>query len=223
MYRGATGVGKTALALSLRPVVESDGGYFVHGKFDRRPEPHSVLISAFGEFAKAVVRRGPAEMARIRQAAAVVSGIDEAEREILVAITPALKKILLDGDHDSDQEEHQPETKEQVNDNVGGGTLGLFDCAPEASSEAINRFKQAVQKLVRVISSPDKPLVCLLDDFHWCDESSIHLFRSGGGGPVFSHAASYTPASCDKMHVIQAQAYKLDSLEGWISVQSEES
>ena len=49
---GSSGVGKTSLALSLRPVVEADGGYFIHGKFDRRPEPHAVLISAFSDFAE---------------------------------------------------------------------------------------------------------------------------------------------------------------------------
>lgn len=175
-YKGCTGVGKTTLAQSLRPVVQRDGGYFVQGTFDaRRPEPHAVLISAFGEFAEAVVQRGDDEVARIRQQ--VFRGIDEVERKILVDIIPPLEKILGAGQgpraHQREEGE-QPATRLAEDDS--GTSLGRTP--PEAGyTEAIHRFKRAVLKLVRVISSPEKPFVCLLDDWHWADESSIDLLR----------------------------------------------
>ena len=155
-YKGPTGVGKTTLAQSLRPVVQRDGGYFVQGTFDaRRPEPHAVLISAFGEFAEAVVQRGDDEVARIRQQ--VFRGIDEVERKILVDIIPPLEKILGAGQgpraHQREEGE-QPATRLAEDDS--GTSLGRTP--PEAGyTEAIHRFKRAVLKLVRVISSPKKP------------------------------------------------------------------
>lgn len=91
VYKGDFGIGKTALALSLRPTVEKDGGYFIVGKFDRKAEPHATLASAFSGFANTVMERGDLEVERIRKA---VAGIDGIDRKLLTAVIPALKSIF---------------------------------------------------------------------------------------------------------------------------------
>lgn len=168
MLRGPSGVGKTALAKSLWPVVEQDGGYFIVGKFDRRPEPHATIISAFSEFANAVVERGEAEVARIRTAASQV--LDDADRKILLDVIPALAQIL---------------GRITTNTSLEQATEAGEDCSGEALKQSheiisgsVHRFKQALQGLVRAISSSENPLVCLFDDFHYADEGSLGLLRN---------------------------------------------
>jgi len=159
VYKGDFGVGKTSLALTLRPIVEKDGGYFIVGKFERITEPHATLVSAFSDFASAVIERGDLEVERIRKA---VAGIDETDRNLLAAVIPPLK-LLFGMEDEQKGEDH--------------GEHEAFQ-SPEIISGTLHRFKQAVQRLVRSISSREKPLVCFMENFHYADEGSVDLLRT---------------------------------------------
>ena len=153
LLRGKTGTGKTALACSLRSVAQGENGYFVEGKFDqlRRPEPHAVIASAFGTFAKDVLDRGDNEIQRLQESVKPISG----EVGILTTLIPELEKVL--GVNESAEQE--PYTG-------------------DPSSEAANRFKHAFRLFLRAIGSSERPLVFFLDDAHWADEVALDLLSS---------------------------------------------
>ena len=44
LLTGPSGVGKTALARTLKPIVEKEGGYFCSGKFELSPEPYQAVV-----------------------------------------------------------------------------------------------------------------------------------------------------------------------------------
>lgn len=150
LVTGETGVGKTALARSIRSTILKDGGYFISGKFEQtqRPEPYAAFVAALTEFSKSAISRGPMEVACVR------SNIDKlikTEHRVLTEMAPALKNIfkpIVDP------------TSEEVN------SIG---------PDAANRFKYVCRMFMRAISSKEKPIIFLLDDLHWADESSLDL------------------------------------------------
>ncbi|KAL7570248.1 hypothetical protein ACA910_020671 [Epithemia clementina (nom. ined.)] len=157
MIHGRTGVGKTSLAFSLRETVLGDGGYFVSGKFDQYqgPKPqHNAFSTAIAQFCFQVLERGDAVKQNIRQR--ILDNVGS-EGRVLTRVIPELVQIL------GDQEPEQDDTAE--------GDRAL-------SSEASNMFKYLFRLFVQAISSPDRPIVLLLDDVHWADESSLDLLWS---------------------------------------------
>jgi predicted ATPase len=165
LIHGKTGVGKTALAESLRPRVHSDGGYFVKAKYDqvlpRQEESYSTLISAFDTLAKDVLDRGDGEIQRVRASVKELLGGDE--RDLLKALIPTLKLIFpvdsRDNKDDDDSERAAP-------------------CTLYQTSEAGNLFKHAFRLFLRALCSPEHPLICFLDDLHWADEMALDLLSS---------------------------------------------
>jgi len=148
---GADGVGKTEVGQTLRKPVTDDGGYFIRGKFDRlsaRGEPYTAFIASFEEFTSLVVSRGMEARNSMRDH--IQAAVPEDSR-ILIDMIPSLAKIIGD-------------EKEAA--------------ASNAESPARTRFAFVFRSLVRAVCSPQRPLVILLDDVHYADQSSLDLLAT---------------------------------------------
>lgn len=152
LISGTAGVGKTALAMSLRQLVVEDGGFFLTGKFDQMQstELYSAFVSAFAELVDNVVLRGPEAVRSMRKA---IQSAVHTEQRILIDIMPALEKILGPQKKDIAKEFRQ-------------------------SSDEVSCFKFVFRMFVRAISSPEYPVVFLLDDLHYADEASLDLLQA---------------------------------------------
>ena len=152
LISGAAGVGKTALAMTIRQLVLDDGGFFLTGKFDQlqSSELYSAFVSAFTELVTNVVKRGPDAVKSMRRA---IQAAVHTEQRILTDMIPALEQILGPQKKDTAKEFRQ-------------------------SSDEVSCFKYVFRMFVRAISSPEFPIVFLLDDIHFADDSSLDLLQS---------------------------------------------
>jgi predicted ATPase len=152
LISGAAGVGKTSLAMSIRNLVIEDGGFFLTGKFDQMhsSELYSAFVSAFTELVDNVIQRGKEAVRSMRKA---IQSAVHTEQRILTDMIPALEKIL------------GPPKK---------GVVKEF----RQSSDEVSCFKFVFRMFVRAISSPEFPIVFLLDDLHFADEASLDLLQA---------------------------------------------
>jgi predicted ATPase len=152
LISGATGTGKTALAMSLGQLVAEDGGFFLMGKFDQMQSAtmYSAFVSAFTELVEKVVQRGPDSVMSMQRA---IKAAVTTEQRLLTDMIPALEKIL------------GPQKKVAAKE---------F----RQSSDEVSCFKFVFRMFVRAISLPEFPIVFLLDDLHYADEASLDLLQS---------------------------------------------
>jgi predicted ATPase len=146
---GAEGTGKTALALTLRGPVTDDGGYFIRGKFDRL-----LRAEPFAAFVSAFQELTTLVVSRGEKTVKsmrhdIHSAIAE-ESKILIDTIPSLEQIIG----------NQNET------------------ARLQGAQARLRFAFVFRKFVRAVCFQKKPLVLLLDDLHFADQSSLDLLAS---------------------------------------------
>jgi predicted ATPase len=148
--------GKTRLIQqTLSPKVASLGGYLLAGKFDplRRPEPYVGFCSAFSQFVTQVVQNGAAKTVRKALAEA---GVGKEDWKVLAGMIPLLRQIFLD--------EEVPTT-----------TAASPKQDPGAS---LRRFAYVFLMFVRAISSLSLPVVLLLDDLQFADQSSLLILSN---------------------------------------------
>ena len=152
LISGAAGVGKTALALCTRQLVVEDGGFFLTGKFDQMhsADLYSPFVSAFTELVENVIERGPQAVQAMRSA---IQSAVHTERRILTDMIPALEKIL------------GPQ-KRELTKQFG------------QNSDEVSCFKFVFRMFVRAISSPEFPIIFLLDDLHYADKASLDLLQA---------------------------------------------
>lgn len=148
---GADGVGKSSLARTLKKQVTEEDGYFLRGKFDRlsaRGEPFTAFIAAFTEFASQVTSRGSETRNAMKHD--IQTAVPE-DTCILIDMIPSLALIL-----------GSEEGKETT----------------VVDSPARMRFTFVFRKFVRAVCSPQRPLIILLDDAHFADQSSLDLLST---------------------------------------------
>jgi predicted ATPase len=166
LISGPTGIGKTGLARSIQNQVEIvDGGYFVFGKFDQlqRPEPHCAFVEAFTQLISRVRERGDDQVLRD---ALSKQGIDfDREGSDLIEMIPSLKPILLPNREESVREKAGIEIESLVMEHIGPGI-------------STNRWKDLFRLFLRAASTPEKPVVLLLEDLHWADECSLDVLQA---------------------------------------------
>lgn len=135
------------------------------GKFDplQRPEPYALAFaSAFSQFVTQVIRQ---EAVRTVRTALVEAGIGEADLPVLVGMIPMLHHVIFPDDKataDADRRENNP------------GPLGHG--RPPAG--ALKRFAYFFSLFLRAISTLGVPLVLVLDDLHFADESSLQILSN---------------------------------------------
>jgi len=93
LISGAPGVGKTALADELRPIVASSGGWFVTGKFDqyRRDLEFDAVHQAFRALGRLLLAEPENELARVRMGILAAAGPNAG---LLTAVIPEFAALL---------------------------------------------------------------------------------------------------------------------------------
>ena len=147
LISGDAGMGKSALASSLRGAVEKDGGLFLSGKFDQfLGKPFEPFRQAFTEYADLICERSPARIGQLRADILEAVGRDVG---LLTSTIPALTRI------------------------IGQQT----EAAKVPGSSASHRFRHVFRAFLRAICDENSPLVLQIDDIHWADASSLELLR----------------------------------------------
>ncbi|WP_197432996.1 response regulator [Janthinobacterium sp. B9-8] len=149
MLAGYSGVGKSALAHSIRDEIENKGGRLIVGKFDqfRRDSPYSALIEAFKSLLRQVLASKQDELVLWREK--LLDTLDE-NAQIVIDALPDLEKII-----------------------------GTQAPAPLLSGDAAKRrFNELFAQLVCLFATKEHPLTMFLDDLQWADFASLALIQS---------------------------------------------
>lgn len=148
LISGLLGAGKTALAEKVGSSVADRGGYFVSGKFDQNSSI-AVLCGAFDLYCQELVRRNDDHLSRVRTSLVQALGPD------CIALAQLIPSVALITGQDS----------------VGSATGGIFTNSGDLLAQLIFYLRT----FVRIICSPDNPLVIYLDGMHCIDQASLHL------------------------------------------------
>ena len=176
LLSGPLGSGKTRLAQVLQQPAVQSGGYFLSGKFDRlhldRPAPYTAFCEAFADWAREVRHRGPTVVNNIRESLHKALGPSEAA--VLVRMIPEVGVLCgLDSGIDHDDTDHHTdglpngEGHHHNNDTTTPSHNSSNTGNKAKAEDAIQRFVFVFRTFLRAISSPEHPLVLLLDDLHW--------------------------------------------------------
>lgn len=208
LIEGSTGTGKSALAEKFLVVQEHrDAGaddqdddvespYCITGKFDQLVQlqrPHSAFVEAFTAYALSVVDRGDGE--RVRRAVQDSMRVDASHSrdaiQVVANMVPALADLLMEPQQPQQRNsEEEPAHTDTDNHNHNSPISVLFGGGTDASSpsshgfggfnspEASTHCKYAFRVFLRAISSPETPLVLVLDDCHWMDETALDILQS---------------------------------------------
>lgn len=148
LVTGHSGIGKSALVLDLRQTVLRDRGAFVSGKFDQYRR--GIPYGALNE----------AIGQRLRQILEMPEHLLSVWRERLQIALEGYGAILVDG---------IPELTW-----ILGEQIPLTAIPPQGFSTLVTRL---MGRVVRSLAAPDCPLVMMLDDLQWADQSSIDLLK----------------------------------------------
>jgi PAS domain S-box-containing protein len=148
LISGPAGCGKSALAAAMRMPVVSRRGYFITGKFDQYRR--DIPYSAVAEAFSMLAQRFLAESdARLKDLRGVLVRELGGVARVMTDLVPDLVHIVGE----------QPELE------------------PVEPNEARNRFLLATRRFVGAVSTPDRPIVLVLDDLQWADSGSLMLLE----------------------------------------------
>ena len=168
LISGATGVGKTALARCIQNQVEEiDKAYFVMGKYDQlpRPEPHTALVEALSQLTAQIIDRGDAQKLCDNLASHGIDYIHDGKD--LIEMIPSLQ-CIIQPNQQPDLSQNDPQEETTTSTKTTLPTRGL----------STNRWKDLLRLFLRAASSPQQPVVLLIEDLHWADESSVDVLRT---------------------------------------------
>jgi predicted ATPase/signal transduction histidine kinase/CheY-like chemotaxis protein len=148
MVPGASGVGKTALVQELQIPIIDRNGFFARGKFEQYQQ--NIPYFAF--------RQAMAELCK-KLNAGNESEFSRLKSDILQSVG-TMGQVLVD---------FVPEFELLL-----GPQPPLIDISPQ---EARHRFADVFQNFLKVICSPEHPLVLFIDDWQWADAASCELLK----------------------------------------------
>jgi predicted ATPase len=156
---GASGAGKTKLAMSLQPQANRMKGAFVLGKYDlhSNDEPYAGIVAACRQLCLEYII--PKHTQKLKDD--IVK--EELSCPLLLSFIPELKYFW-----EAAQERncHWELPQEEV------------DARTQEAHEAKQRFIYAFRRFISVISSHFSPLVLVLDDLQWADMASLELLEA---------------------------------------------
>eukprot|EP00980_Cylindrotheca_fusiformis_P025746 scaffold14558_cov137-Cylindrotheca_fusiformis.AAC.11 len=161
--RGYSGVGKSSLAKTLEKETNREtGGIYVEGKFDFKAsnEPYSGIASAFGQVCKRILDRqnqsnkGATVGDDSTSFGSRLSDTLGPAANILSNLIPELQDLLP--------------TKRRSSGS--SAESDQFDC-----DSVQKRAKYAFRVLTRALNAEFSPIVLVLDDLQWADESSLEV------------------------------------------------
>ncbi len=146
---GVRGAGKSAIARSLAPLAEANGGLFIEGKFDalNTSGAFTVVLETVAEIARHAQRLPAEERARLRVA------LFENLGPLIDALASALPdaRALLG--------EHTPTPR------------------AEGSREGRRKRELALVRFLREFAKPTRPVVLFLDDLQWADAATRRMVQ----------------------------------------------
>ena len=178
LISGPSGVGKTVLINELRQIVTAAGGWFVTGKFDQyRQDPTSDAVA--GAY-RGLVRLllGESEADLVRLRTALVPALG-ANAGLVAGLIPDLGPLL------------QVEPREPQGD----------------QAEIQGRLFQGALALTRVVVSPARPLVMVVDDLQWAAATPIAFLEAllaDEGMPGLFIIGAYREEEVDAAHPLSA-------------------
>lgn len=163
LVAGASGTGKTALAMQIAKKVQHAGGFFAQGKWDleQRDAPYAGIAAACAAVGADILSCKDQETNR--RASRLRLSFDEMqgrlrdglqqEIDLLGRVIPNLQLL------------------------VGGGPSVNADPGDSAYADAKNLFNYAFRRFIR-LASTFGPLVLTLDDLQWADLPSLELIET---------------------------------------------
>ncbi|CAB9501124.1 expressed unknown protein [Seminavis robusta] len=168
LINGKSGIGKSALAISIREDILSDGGFYISGKFvpesdnqqSHQRQPFAPYVSALNELALQISDR-ESLLQKIRERLAGDERDFRAEELHLLLrdLVPSMSSLLLPSD-DADKAVITKSTRQKAN----------------AKTHAFTVFFRRFLNLF--LSCADAPLVILLDDIQRADPDALLLLES---------------------------------------------
>jgi len=186
LIAGGPGVGKTALINELRPIVSANRGWFVSAKFDQyRPDAASGAVLQALRSLGHLLLAEP-EAELKAQRCAILRALDS-NAGLIAELLPEFALLL------------GPVAASTATDPVEGAV----------------RLRVAMLELLRTIASPARPIVMVLDDLQWANESSIRFIESiltdeNMRGLLF--VGAYRGAEVDATHPLSAMLPRWESL-----------
>jgi predicted ATPase len=170
LISGSAGCGKTTLARSsLQDLVESDGGYFISGKFEQfeSPMPLTAFTSALQQLCDCLNKL---DLDRLNVLRVEIRDAVGSELDLLISLVPGLRTIMYNGDECNDAENDEIKRRNEV--------IPLSSIESVKQGLAAKRVEFACRKFLRIVASPRTPVVWLLDDLQWADPVSLDFFYS---------------------------------------------
>jgi predicted ATPase len=172
LVHGPSGSGKTALLQHVfEERIRQEGGFFIYGKFDSVPSarPWPAIVDAFSDLC--VQCLASERRSKIRKALC-----EELESDVnqLSHLIPNFK-ALVDGFLGSDDDTEE------------NGDWNDIQASFRRNEFGFTRIKLLFQRFLRAICHPiSSPIVLLLDDVQWADQSSLLLIEAllSEGEPV---------------------------------------
>ena len=148
---GASGTGKSALAIQMKAPVENVGGFFLDAKFDelQQVKQMPVVFLMLDVLCSKILRRGGSLLEKTKNCLKASLG---SEINILLSTIPKLRAIV-----DESISNHTPDLTGQA---------------------SFNRLLFSVRQLIKSISSKAHPVAFMLDDVQWADEFSLAVIEA---------------------------------------------
>nr|QDA77046.1 protein kinase [Jahnella sp. MSr9139] len=177
LVSGYSGVGKSALVNEIHRPLARQGGYLVSGKFD--PISRDIPLAPVVQAFRELVRQVLAEPASALEAwkGKLLEAVG-ANGRVLTELIPELELVLG----------AQPEA----------AALG--------AAQVRNRFGLLIQRFLRALASPERPLAIFLDDLQWADPASLQVLELILGDPEGKHLliiGAYRDNEVDAAHPLQ--------------------
>jgi signal transduction histidine kinase/predicted ATPase len=191
---GAAGVGKSALAARLRPMVSVDRGLLASGAFERgQGSPYHGWIAALRGLLRGILAEDATALAEHRAALAAALALDSAS--LWSDALPELAILLGDA----------PAAP-----------------APSLSPEATRaRVHASIVAMLRALATPARPIVLLLEDLQWIDPASADLLQTviseGIPGLLLAATRQAGGAAPGGLTPIPLRALSADSVQALLS------
>lgn len=206
LISGASGTGKSRLAVALKDSVEKEDGVYITGKFDfhLQGEPYAGIAAACQELCGIILDNLERDGSQNEASHSLFLAFQDAilkeladEIHLLISLVPDLAAIM-DG-QDLPIGERDPCGQKAVSYDLD-------------NHQAKSRFNYAFCSFIKVICYHFSPVVMVLDDLQWADSSSLELLEELVSDNEISGLmviGSYRSDEVDETHVLSIAIHDL--------------